>query len=70
MPHRQSVTWTITSSLEMFLTCFRYSYSGGKFKHIYTGIFFSKVTYTRHDVPCFVERMDSTNLIFTWAVSD
>lgn len=48
-----------SSSLESyripFSKYFRYSSAGGKFKHIYTELFFHMVSYTRRDVNRFAE---------------
>jgi hypothetical protein len=40
----------------------RYSYSGGKFRHTYTGHIIHKVAYTKYDVPWFVGWMEFTIL--------
>jgi hypothetical protein len=47
----------------LFLTYFRHSYAGGKFRHTYKGLLFRKVAYTMHDVPCFGE-MSYNNILW------
>jgi hypothetical protein len=65
-PHpSQSVTWTVTSSLDsyqiLFSTCISYSYTSGKFKHTYTGIPFHEVVCTRLNIPWCGELADVCN---------
>jgi hypothetical protein len=57
--HHHLVIETATPSSESYYILFStfLRYSGGKFKHTYTELFFRKVAYTRYDVPWFKERM-------------
>jgi hypothetical protein len=68
-----SVCENLTSSLEsyciLFPTYFRYSCSGGKFKHTYTGLLFRKVAYPRYEVPWFVQYIDFVIYIYIYIVA-
>lgn len=58
---RQIVMQSFTSLSEIHLILFpihfRYSYTVGKLKHIYTELFIPKSAYARYDVPFFVQLM-------------
>jgi hypothetical protein len=48
-------------SISTLLHSTHFWYAGGKFKHIYTELFFRKVAYAMCDVPWYVEQMDFTD---------